>query len=379
MKGIINGLIWQEGIWLKDYALLFEEQIEAIVPLKSVEMSKVDWFDAKGQLIVPGFIDIHIHGYKGYDVMDGSEESLTEIRKSLPENGITAFLPTSMTMDASKITDVMERVREEQKKQGIGSQILGLHMEGPFINGDYKGAQNAEYIMAPKEEWLKEFADVIKVITLAPEVPGAMDLLEKYRDDFCFSIGHSGASYEQAMEAFKKGAKGVTHLFNAMTGLNHRAPGIVGAALNSLCYCEMIADNVHIHPALYQTVVRMKGADKILLITDCMKGGGLPDGIYDLGGQEVIVDHGKCTLKDGTIAGSVLRLNQGARHFSQSDGLKLETVLPMITENPAKYLGIESEKGTLVQGKDADIVIMDRDWRIKRVFVKGNVAFEEQL
>ncbi len=380
MKGIKNGSIWSKGTWLVDHALLFNNKIEAIGP-ESLFMGRkdIDWIDAQGLLVVPGFIDVHIHGYKRHDVMDGSEESLGTIRRNLPENGITAFLATTMTADHNSIIRALQNIRLHQGRVGDGAQVLGAHLEGPFINKDYKGAQSQAHIIPPKEEWLQEFSDVIKVVTLASEVPGAMDMIRKYSRQFCFSLGHSGAHYDQAMEAIGKGAKGMTHLFNAMTGLSHRSPGMVGAAFNSGCYCEMIADNIHIHPALYPIVLKMKGIERILLITDCMRGGGLADGFYELGGQRVLVEAGKCTLDDGTIAGSVLKLNQGGYNICRSGGINLETALQMVTENPARYLGIDSTQGSLLPGKDSDIVLMDSDWKIAQTYVKGQLAYENKI
>jgi len=376
MKGIRNGRIYKDGQFVEGQVLIYEKTIVAIQPVDQPTEAEIDWIDAKGAYVLPGFIDVHIHGYKGRDVMDGDEEGIKVISQNILENGVTSFLPTTMTMDMEKIEQAIESVKKVQSNQTTGARILGVHMEGPFINPAYKGAQSAEAIILPTEALVERHKDMIKVITIAPEIEGAMGMIKKYANKINFSIGHTGADYETTIEAIEMGAKSTTHLFNAMTGLHHRNPGVVGAALTSSCYSELIADKIHVHPALFELLGKTKGLDKLLLITDCIQGGGLEEGTYDLGGQEVTVKDGKCTLADGTIAGSVLKLIHGLKTYTESVSYKLEELIPLVTMNQAKYLKVEETIGSLDTGKDADMVIMDEKFIVKKTIVKGRCEYE---
>ena len=383
MKSIINGLLYVKQKFVKDYVIIFDEKIRDLISREEYDAYKKDHsdieeVDAKGDYVVPGFIDVHIHGYKNVDVMDGLVSSIVKISKDITENGVCAYLPTTMTMPKDSIVKALETIRQvkDGTQDGLGALVLGAHLEGPFINKDFKGAQPKEFIEEPDEALVEQFKDVIKVITIAPEIPGAMDFIEKYSADFNFSIGHSGASYDIAKEAINKGLKSTTHLFNAMTGLHHREPGVVGAAFTCDCFSEVIADKFHVHPDLFKLIVKAKGLEKILLITDCMRAGGLGEGTYDLGGQMVTVKNGQCRLAQGTIAGSVLKLNEGLRNFNDSVEENLEQLIPLVTSNQASYLGMEDQLGTLEVNKIANIVIMNKEISINKTIVKGKVAYE---
>jgi N-acetylglucosamine-6-phosphate deacetylase len=288
-----------------------------------------------------------------------------------------------MTMPLEKIRAALDSIEIVMKNSddmnSKGAMILGAHLEGPFINKKYKGAQPENFIIAPDLSLIEDYEQVIKVVTIAPEIKGALPLMDRYKDSINFSIGHSAASYEEAMEAFGSGAKSVTHLFNAMTGLHHRKPGIVGAALTCDCYCEIIADKFHVHENLFQLLLKSKGLDRILLITDCMQAGGLSEGKYELGGLEVTVNNKQCRLNDGTIAGSVLRLNEGLYNFSESIVEKLEHVIPLVTSNQATYLNVEEEMGTLEVNKLANIVLINSKIEVSKTIVRGKVVYENQL
>lgn len=384
MKSIINGVIYLNQIFVKDYVIVFEEEIKEILTVSEYEDYKslhdIEEINAHNQYVVPGFIDVHIHGYKDKDVMDGSVSSIHKISQDIAENGVCAYLPTTMTMPMDAINKALETIELVMKSgKTKGAMVLGAHLEGPFINEDFKGAQPKEFITKPKEELVERFMDTIKVITIAPEIPGGQEFIAKYSESFEFSIGHSGATYEVAKEAFKNGARSTTHLFNAMTGVHHREPGIVGAAFTCDCYSEVIADKFHIHPDLYKLIVKAKGLEKILLITDCMRAGGLEEGTYDLGGQMVTVKNGQCRLPEGTIAGSVLKLNEGLRNFDESLEETLEQLIPLVTSNQASYLGVDHLIGSLEVGKLANIVIMNDQIDIKNTIVKGNKVYENQL
>lgn len=385
MKSIVNGKIYKNQTFIEDDVLIFGESIkqlmtrEEYIRLKDSGTTVFEEIDAQGHYVVPGFIDVHIHGYKGVDVMDGDVDSIEKMAKGITENGVTAFLATTMTMDKSSIMNALNSIRKVMTDNTLnqeGAMVLGAHLEGPFINTEYKGAQSERYVIPPAKEWLDEFGDTIKVVTIAPEIEGALEIIESYSDTINFSLGHTGASYEKAMEAYAKGAKSATHLFNAMTGLHHRNPGVVGAAFSCDCYSELIADNIHVHPDLYPLVMRVKGKDRLLLITDCMRAGGLPEGEYDLGGQAVTVKDHKCTLKSGTIAGSVLKLNEGLNHFNEVVEEELAQCIGLVTENQAQYLKVDHIMGTLDVNKLANIVIMDEEINIIKTFVKGSMVYE---
>ncbi|MFV0467202.1 MAG: N-acetylglucosamine-6-phosphate deacetylase [Lachnospiraceae bacterium] len=405
MKSLINGMIYLDSCFQKNKVLLFDDRIQEILDLEFYRSSKANYniteeIDAGGNFIIPGLIDTHIHGYGGFDTMDGSTKSIEAIAAQLPANGVTAFLPTTMTMSMKRIEASLLAIRTVMNSADTsGSMILGAHMEGPFINEAQKGAQSAEYIRLPDRNMIEKFKDILRVVTIAPEEEGALNLIKDYCDQINFSVGHTNATFEQANAAFAAGAKGVTHLFNAMSGLKHRAPGVVGAALLSDTYAEIIADNFHLHKAIYPLVVKTKGYRRILLITDCMNAGGMPEGTYDLGGQEVKVTCGQCRLHNGTLAGSILKLNQGLYHFAKTleedhfspttskDLLSEEPVsevilartIPFVTENQAQFLGVNDQMGTLDTGKLANIVVMDTLCKIKKTFIKGKKVYEDQI
>jgi len=385
MKSIINGNVFYKNHFHHNLVVIFDEFIKEIVRVEDYKSRCKDHdykeIDAKQNYVVPGFIDVHIHGYGGADVMDGQDQSLTRIASGITANGVTAFLATTMTMEQDKIEKALEMVKKRiSNKQCIGeAMILGVHLEGPFISKEYKGAQRGDCVVSPDIEWLDKYSDIIKVVTIAPEVEGAMDMIKGLSHKINFSLGHTGADYKTAQKAYENGAKSATHLFNAMTGLHHRNPGVVGAALSGDSYCELIADKFHVHPDLFETILKAKSSEKLLLITDCIQAGGLEDGEYDLGGQAVKVAKGQCHLQDGTIAGSVLKLHDGLKNFTQYTGNHLAKTLCMVTSNQADYLGLRQLMGDLDRGKLANIVIMTKDIEIKETYVKGNKVYENQL
>lgn len=387
MKSIINGNVYQENHFKKGLVVVFSEKVEAVLDSQAYSAFKkvneaIEEIDAEGLKVVPGFIDVHIHGYKGIDTMEGDMERLRTMSKAITENGITAYLPTTMTMPSQAIKKALETIDVLRlEKHMDGAMVLGAHMEGPYINETKKGAQSAEYIALPDQSFVEEHKEVIQVMTIAPEVCGAMEMIETYKDQIKFSIGHTSATYEQALEAYEKGAQSATHLFNAMTGIHHREPGVVGAVLACDCYAEVIADNFHLNRGIYSILVKTKGIDKLLLITDCMEAGGLKDGVYDLGGQPVLLSKGLCTLSEHpeTIAGSVLKLNQGLRNVVEACQLPLEKLLPMVTMNQATYLGLEDIMGSLDQGKLANIVLIDDAFVVQTTIVKGKIVYENQV
>ncbi len=377
MKAIINGKVYYDGKFNEDVVLVFDEIIKSVKNKAEVDLDEFEEIiDADCNYVVPGFIDVHIHGYDGVDTMDGDSECVKKISEGITSNGVTAFLPTTMTMDYDSIIRALDNVIKTKEEQTKGATILGVHLEGPFISKKYKGAQPEEFIVAPDFELVEKYKDILKVITIAPEADGALEMIEKYGDKICFSLGHSAATGEQAKAGFEKGAKSVTHLFNAMTGVHHRNVGLAAVALGGENYCELIADNKHVSPMLYPLVKKAKSLDKVLLITDCMMAGGLKEGVYSLGGQKVTVKDGICRLDDGTIAGSILKLKDGLKNFIEGSNSTLEESIKLVTENQAKYLKIDDKYGTLDVGKYSNIVLLNKDLDVIKTIVKGATQYE---
>lgn len=379
MKAIIGGKIILKDRIADGLALLFSDVIEGIVPLGSVP-GDAEIIDAKGGYVAPGLIDMHIHGYLGKDVCDGEEESMRTISKGLLSNGVTGYLPTTMTVDMKVIRKALDVCRslKEESKDWDGSVILGCHAEGPFISESKKGAQDAKYILKPDAAFVKEYADIIKSITLAPETDenDFAAIREIARDtDVVISMGHTSADYETAMASVNAGVKHVTHLFNAMTPLQHRAPGVVTAAMNADVSCELIVDTFHVDASLYDLLWKLKGR-KLCFITDCLPAGGLPEGEYTLGGAKIIYRGIVCRLEDGTVAGSVLHLNKGVWNVYTNSNIPLYECVNCASLNPATVLGLDKTKGSLEIGKDADIIITDSKFNVEKTIIGGKIKYE---
>lgn len=379
MKAIINGKLILKDRIIEDSVLLFSDTIEGIFSKDDIpEGAQI--IDAKGGYIAPGLIDLHIHGYLGKDVCDGEEESIRTISEGIVKNGVTGYLPTTMTVDMKVIKKALEVLRnlKEESKTWDGSAILGCHAEGPFISESKKGAQDAKYILKPDAEFVKEYSDIIKIITLAPETDTKdFEQIRKMskETDVVISMGHTSADYETAMESTKNGVKHATHLFNAMTPLAHRAPGVVGAAFNSDVSCEVIADTFHVNASLYDMIWKLKGR-KMCFITDCLPAGGLPYGEYTLGGAKIIYNDIVCRLEDGTVAGSVLPLNKGVWNVYTNSTIPLWECVNCASLNPATTIGLEKSKGSIEIGKDADIIITDNEFNVLKTIIKGEIRYE---
>lgn len=380
VRAIVNGIIVTEHEELTGKALLFDDTIIGIVDENQVQGAQP--IDAGGRYVCPGLVDVHVHGYWGEDVSDGSEEGVRSMARGMLENGVTSFLPTTMTVAWGEIEQALATVQKLMPESADaafeGSEILGVHAEGPFINPKRKGAQAEEAILPPDAQRVLPYKHLIRIITMAPEMPGGMDFIREVtgKSDIVVSIGHTDAGYDTALEAIKAGASHITHLFNAQTGLNHRNPGVVGAALNSGVSCELIADTFHIHPGLFALLHSIK-KDKLVLITDCTRAGGLEDGEYTLGGQPIFVKGIECRLKDGTIAGSVLKLNNAVKNLRDHAGISMAEAVRAASLSAAQVIGADRTKGSLAVGKDADIVIMDRDCQVQSTFVRGTMKYHK--
>ena len=379
MKAIVNGKIILKDEIIEGYALLLSDVIEAVIPQDKLP-ENAEIIDAQGGYIAPGLIDLHIHGYLGCDVCDGDENSMRTISKGLLANGVTGYLPTTMTVDMKVIRKSLEVCRSlmNESKSWDGSAILGVHAEGPFISEGKKGAQDAKYILKPDASFVKEYSDVIKIITLAPETDenDFSAIREICKDtSVTVSMGHTSADYDTAMASTRAGVKHATHLFNAMTPLAHRAPGVVGAALNSDVSCELIVDTFHVSAALYDMLFRLKGR-KLCFITDCLPAGGLPYGEYTLGGAKIVYRDIVCRLEDGTVAGSVLHLNEGVWNAFTNSSIPLHECVNCASLNPATVLGIADRKGSIEVGKDADVIITDGNFKVMKTIIAGEVKYE---
>ena len=373
MKAIINGkLVTPKGI-LRNKVLVFNERIKEF---RDNVPTNCHVIDAKGMYVTPGLIDVHVHGSCGADTMDQTVEAIKLISQGIAKNGVTSFLPTTMTMSREDIYGALDIVRECMNKTLNGAKVLGAHLEGPFINAIYKGAQPERYIIKPSYDFIKEYTDVIKLVTYAPEMDDNYSFTKEVKEktDITLSIGHTNATYNQAKQAFACGCSHVTHLFNAMTPLNHREPGVVGAALTSDVFTELIADTIHVNQELFQFILDNKGKDKMILITDSMRAGCMKDG---LGGQEVIVKDGAARLSSGTLAGSVLTLNKAIYNFFQNTDATFDEVIHMGTLNPATSIGVSDFKGSLEIEKDADIAIFDEEMNCYLSIVEGREVYNK--
>ena len=371
MKAIINGKILLPDREIAGKALLFDDRIREISDCVPEGCQIVD---AQGMYVSPGFVDVHIHGYLGADASDGNMEGLRKMARGILKNGVTGFLPTTMTVAWQELEAAFAAIRafmpESAGADFDGAEALGCHAEGPFINPNKKGAQAESAIIPPDAGALLRHSDIIRLVTIAPEMPGALDCIRAVKDNMRVSIGHTDATYDQAMAGLAAGADHFTHTFNAMTGLSHRAPGVVGAALSSDAYAELIADTFHVHPAVFTVLRRCKG-EKLTLITDCTRAGGLADGEYSLGGQPIFVKGIECRLADGTIAGSVLRMNDAVRNYRDHTGAPMHEAVRCASLTPAQSIGADGRKGSLEPGKDADILLLDGGCQVHGAWVRG--------
>ena len=371
MKALVNGRILLPDQEVRDQVLLFDDRI---LEVSSGVPEGAERIDAGGRYISPGFVDVHIHGYLGEDASDGKREGLRRMAEGILKNGVTAFLPTTMTVPWPELEAAFRTIRsllpDSRAADFPGAELLGCHAEGPFINPQKKGAQSEEAILPPNADLMLSWADLIRLITIAPEMPGAISCIQALRGRMSVSVGHTAADFDTVRRAVSAGADHFTHTFNAMTGLNHRSPGAVGAALTGPGWCELIADTFHVHPALFP-VMRACAGDRLVLITDCTRAGGLGDGEYTLGGQPIFVRGIACRLADGTIAGSVLKMNEAVRNYRIHTAAPLYEAVACASLHPAASVGIADRKGSLLPGRDADILLLEEDCSVSAVWRSG--------
>ncbi|WP_405097010.1 N-acetylglucosamine-6-phosphate deacetylase [Oceanobacillus sp. FSL H7-0719] len=337
--------------------------------------------DATGLNAIPGFIDGHIHGANGADTMDATAEALEKIASTLPMEGTTSFLATTITQSTANITRALENAACYQNKPGH-AEMVGIHLEGPFVEKTKAGAQPKQYIIQPDLErfleWQKQANGKIKTITIAPEHDEDGRFIRSLaKSGVNVSAGHTNAGFAGIKKAVSQGVSQLTHLCNAMNGIHHRDIGAVGAAfqLESL-RAELIADGIHVSPEMLQLIYNNIGSERIILITDAMRAKGLPDGKYELGGQPVKVENEMAVLADGTLAGSILKMDEAAKQMLKLEGVTLKSIVEMASVNPAKQIGIYNEKGSISPGKDADILLVDDALNIRYTICRGHVSFQ---
>ncbi|MGB4014501.1 MAG: N-acetylglucosamine-6-phosphate deacetylase [Bacilli bacterium] len=336
-------------------------------------------------IVIPGFIDKHIHGANHSDAMYPTYDDISNIAKSIAQEGVTGFLPTTMTQSKENVAAALKNIRIYiEQDNDEGAAVLGIHLEGPFISKKYKGSQHEQYILADDIETMKYFQEVsgnnIRHVTFAYEENGREFTEYLVKQGIVASIGHSDATAADVFEAVKAGVTSVTHVYNAMRGLHHREAGVLGASLLAdELYCELIADLIHVSPEAIRILYKMKGKDKIVLVTDAIESKHLSDGVYQLGGQDVYVKAGEARLASGVLAGSNLTMNKAVKNFIDVTGVFLTEAVDMATINPARVLKIDGQKGSIKFGKDADFAVIDKDLNVYLTVRGGKVIYNRLI
>lgn len=380
MKAFKNASVYAEGKGIIRTSVYFDDKIRQIggyvAGAEEIELPE-------NAVVLPGFIDEHIHGAGGSDAMDGNTKDLAIIAETVAKEGTTAFLATTMTQSKENILKAMRAVKEYREAAGEqGARIAGVHLEGPFIAAAHKGAQPLEYVAAPDAKTFDEYnaacGNAIKIITLAPETDGALDFIRHIvAQGTVVSVGHTGAKYAEVKAAMEAGATNVTHTYNAQSPLHHREIGVVGSALLlEDLYCELICDTIHVSVPAMQLLVKNKRADKLALITDAMRAKGLADGVSELGGQTVYVKGGEARLADGTLAGSVLRMNRALQNMVEKVGVPFTQAVDYCTINPARTLKMENEAGSIAEGKRADFAVLNDKFDVLYTVRDGKIIYK---
>lgn len=348
------------------------DTIAALLPQGSVQEQPA--IDAEGMLLIPGLIDIHNHGNSGCDYCDGDTQAVKKMADFLARNGVTSFLATTMSLPEETLTPIFSSLGDYYKNQTGASRMLGVYMEGPYLCKAKKGAHVEDNIIPPDYEMLRRLDKaggfITRVVAVAPETDGQDAFLKQARGQYVLSVAHTNASYAQAAHALANGYTNATHLYNAMPAPSHRDPSVLGALFESNATVELISDGIHVHPVVVRETFTLFGCDRVVFVSDAMRAAGMPDGIYDLGGQTVQVKNFKATLENGTIAGSAVNLMECVRR-AVGFGIPLEHAVKAASYNPARAIGRQEQVGSIKVGKLADLVLLDEHLNVRRVFVGG--------
>lgn len=375
---IVNGEVYIDHKFEKKTVGIINGQIKVQSPEDAIPEG-AEVIDGAGKKVVPGFIDVHTHGAVGVDVNAATAEDLEKISRFAAKNGTTSWLCSVLTDTKEQTEWCIDQFKEHQNMEHSGANLLGIHLEGPFLASEYKGAMPEYLLQKANMPLLREYQQRaegnIRYITISPEVEGLVDAIPEMKElGITVAIGHSGADYDTSMKAIENGAACCTHIFNAMKLLHQHFPAIMGAAMESDIYCEAICDGRHLHPGVVRLLIKTKGLDRVVAITDSIMAAGLPDGKYKLGVNDVVVEDGDAKLaENGVRAGSTLTQSVALKNLLSFTGRPLEEVLRLLSENPAKLLGIFDKKGSIEDGKDADIVLLDAENNIADVFVGGKL------
>ncbi len=382
IKGI--SIVTEQDVIKNGYVGINKGKISTISTKQPKESFSKEIQAPADSVLLPGMIDIHIHGGYGADTMDASFSALDTLSLRLPEEGTTSFLATTITQEHGHISQALGNARDwkiTEESSLLGAELLGIHLEGPFVSPKRAGAQPKEWIrpadVALFQRWQQKAGGLIKIVTLAPEEDQHFELIRCLKkESIIASMGHTDADSALLLEAAKVGASHMTHLYNAMSPFHHREPGVIGTALaHDGFMTELIADGIHSHPLAAKLAFLAKGSSKLILITDSMRAKGLKDGVYEFGGQSVTVRGKTALLSDGTLAGSILKMNEGAQHMRKFTNCSWMDIANITSANAAKQLGIFDRKGSVAEGKDADLVIVSSDCEVILTICRGNIAF----
>jgi N-acetylglucosamine-6-phosphate deacetylase len=377
---IENSLVWQNDTFIHDHSIIMENgTVTSIIPSTEIIHKDVDYMiDGRGNYAIPGFVDVHIHGSNGFDTMDSTQEALQGMCDYLVTQGVTSVLPTTMSDTGERISDALNALSEFASRPQ--TPYIGVHLEGPYLNSDYRGSQPDTHLRtSQRNEYLKWFASgQVRLITIAPELENGDQLIKDARDhNITVTLGHSGATYEQANHAFEVGLGQITHTFNGMRGIHHREPGafVAGTEKPNVTF-QIIPDGVHVHPAMVNMLIKLVGTKRVVVITDAMRAAGLADGHYQLGDVEVTVTDGEARTSAGGLAGSTLTMPNALHNMMRFCQLSLADVVPMLTQVPAQSIGMYPQKGSLAIGSDADIVLWDSKMGVQTTILGGEVVYQ---